>query len=190
MGYESGLLTERILHARDVVPQMRTVWHDTILSDTLYLACAAPFLEHLKHSRGVAWRHLSCSDIAHLIVSNLLHKPHRHPSIWERCVRCSYASGSGVHNLYDVKLFAKKVPLPRVTLLGNILLRSIVVSVLIRLINGYSVTDGTWLNLFLKIGGSVLLVDALHVVLGIAPSPCDDSPKGHPNTSPPPNTLN
>ena len=29
------------------------------------------------------------------------------------------------------------------TLLGNILLRSIVVSVLIRLINGYSVTDGT-----------------------------------------------
>ena len=67
----------------------------------------------------------------------------------------------------------------QVTLLGNILLRSIVVSVLIRLINGYSVTDGTWLNLFLKMGGSVLLVDALHVVLGIAPSPCDDSPKGH-----------
>jgi hypothetical protein len=30
----------------------------------------------------------------------------------------------------------------------------------------------------LKIGGSALLVDALHVVLGIAPSPCDDSPKG------------
>ena len=28
-------------------------------------------------------------------------------------------------------------------------------------------------------GGSALLVDALHVVLGIAPSPCDDSPKGH-----------
>ena len=65
------------------------------------------------------------------------------------------------------------------TLLGNILLRSIVVSVLIRLINGYSVTDGTWLNLFLKIEGSALLVDALHVVLGIAPSPCDDSPEGH-----------
>ena len=54
---------------------------------------------------------------------------------------CTYASG--VHVLYYEQLFKKKVPHRRGTLLGNILLRSIVVSVLIRLINGYSVTDGT-----------------------------------------------
>ena len=76
------------------------------------------------------------------------------------------------------QMYQKMIALRHVTLLGNILLRSIVVSVLIRLINGYSVTDGTWL----KIGESDLLVDDPHVVLGIAPPPCDDSPKGHRHT--------
>ena len=59
---------------------------------------------------------------------------------------CMYAGrtyASGVHVLYYEKLLKKKVDHMSVTLLGNILLRSIVVSVLIRLINGYSVTDGT-----------------------------------------------
>ena len=50
---------------------------------------------------------------------------------------------SGVHNGIDDWLVSKCDLLCCVTLLGNILLRSIVVSVLIRLINGYSVTDGT-----------------------------------------------
>ena len=50
---------------------------------------------------------------------------------------------SGVHNGNDDWLVSKCDLLLDVTLLGNILLRSIVVSVLIRLINGYSVTDGT-----------------------------------------------
>ena len=50
---------------------------------------------------------------------------------------------SGVHILGPPET-DRKMPLSSyATLLGNILLRSIVVSVLIRLINGYSVTDGT-----------------------------------------------
>ena len=50
---------------------------------------------------------------------------------------------SGAHNGLDGWLVLKWHLMCSVTLLGNILLRSIVVSVLIRLINGYSVTDGT-----------------------------------------------
>ena len=60
---------------------------------------------------------------------------------YQKCEQ--YTSISGAHNYYDVKLIKKMVISIYVTLLGNILLRSIVVSVLIRLINGYSVTDGT-----------------------------------------------
>ena len=58
------------------------------------------------------------------------------------CLICTHHK-SGVHNGVDARLVSKCDPHCRVTLLGNILLRSIVVSVLIRLINGYSVTDGT-----------------------------------------------
>ena len=50
---------------------------------------------------------------------------------------------SGVHSGVDDGLVPKCDPPCCITLLGNILLRSIVVFVLIRLINGYSVTDGT-----------------------------------------------
>ena len=52
-------------------------------------------------------------------------------------------STSGVLLLPTLLSVRQKFPNEFVTLLGNILLRSIVVSVLIRLINGYSVTDGT-----------------------------------------------
>jgi hypothetical protein len=50
---------------------------------------------------------------------------------------------SGVYFGCYMKPYPNRPSLFPVTLLGNILLRSIVVSVLIRLINGYSVTDGT-----------------------------------------------
>ena len=128
----------------------------------------------------VMW--VSCITMLHNTSNKKMRMRSRFPyysdsPAYQKCEQ--YTSISGAHNYYDVKLIKKMVISIYVTLLGNILLRSIVVSVLIRLINGYSVTDGTWLNLFLKIEVSGLLVDALHVVLGIAPSPCDDSPKGH-----------